>query len=180
MTKNILLTEIKRDDMGLSIKKLLDDYFGIDQVQDVLRDIGESTSGNKDELVQRVRNNWESHNRDIYELLDFTDKDYLQMICYHYNLDTTTAKHDVLKRRIKKANLLGSGKKPTAHVSNQSSMVDDSRFYSKKPKIRKEEDSETPHVQINIGSITHSKGGKITIILTIIGIAVTIFFSLMR
>jgi len=63
------------NDMGLSIKKLLDDYFSKEQVQDALRDIGEPTSGNKDELVQRVRNNWESHNRDIYELLDFTDKD---------------------------------------------------------------------------------------------------------
>ncbi len=176
MTKNILLTEIMENGMGLSVKKLLDDYFGIDQVQDVLGDIGESTSGNKDELVQRVRDNWESHNRDIYELLDFTDKDYLRMICYHYNLDATSAKHDVLKRRIKKANLLGSGgkPKPTAHVSNPSSMVDDSRFYSKKPTIKKEEDSETPHVQINIGSITHSKWGKIGAVGTFVGIVIMI------
>ena len=179
MSKNILLTEIMENGMGLSVKKLLDDYFRLDEVQDALRDIGESTSGTKDELVQRVRNNWESHNRDVYELLDFIDKDSLVMICYYYNLDPTSGKHDVLKRRIKKANLLGSGNRPTAHVSNQSSMVDDSHFYSKKPKIKKEEDSETPHVQINIGSITHSKGGRITIILAIIGIAVTIFFSLM-
>ena len=106
MTKNILLTQIKRKDMGLSVKKLLDDYFRADQVQDALRDIGETTSGTKDELVQRLRNNWESHNRDIYELLDFTDKYSLQQICYHYNLDATEADHGVLKRRIKKANLL--------------------------------------------------------------------------
>ena len=70
--------------MGLSVKKLLDDYFSREQIQDALRDIGELTSGNKDELVQRLRNNWESHNRGIYELLDFTDKDSLQMICYYY------------------------------------------------------------------------------------------------
>jgi len=55
--------------MGLSVKKLLDDYFSREQIQDALRDIGELTSGNKDELVQRLRNNWESHNRGIYELL---------------------------------------------------------------------------------------------------------------
>jgi len=175
--------------MGLSVKKLLDDYFRADQVQDALRDIGETTSGTKDELVQRLRNNWESHNRDIYELLDFTDKDSLEMICYYYNLDATTAKHDVLKRRIKKANLLGSGKKPTAHVDRShdsfitkpktSSMVDDSRFYSKKPKIKKEDNSETP-VHINIGSITHSKWGKIGVGVGIISIIVTIIFSVAR
>ena len=170
MTKNILLTEIKRNDMGLSIKKLLDDYFGIDQVQDILRDIGESTSGNKDKLVKLVRDNWESHNRDIYELLDFTDKDNLQMICYHYNLDATKAKHDVLKRRIKKANLLGSGGKA-------SSQVDDSRSF-KKPKINAENNSQVTDVHFHIGSVTHSKGGKITIILAIIGIVITIIFSI--
>jgi len=174
MTKNILLTEIKRNGMGLSVKKLLDDYFRADEVQDALRDIGESTSGNKDEFVQRVRDNWESHNRDIYGLLDFIDEISLQQILYYYNLDSTPAKHDVLKRRIKKANLLGSGKRPTAQVSNTSSMVDDSRFYSKKPKIKKEEDSETPPVQINTGSITHSKWGKRGVVATIIGIVIMI------
>ena len=174
MSKNILLVEIKRNDMGLSMKKLLDDYFRLDEVQDALRDIGESTSGTKDELVQRVRNNWESHNRDVYELLDFIDKDSLVMICYYYNLDPTSAKHDVLKRRIKKANLLGSGKKPTAHVSNQSSMVDDSRFYSKKPKIKADDNSQVTDVHFHFSSITHSKWGRIGAVSTIVGIAIMI------
>jgi len=182
MTKNILLTRIKRNDMGLSVKKLLDDYFGADEVQDVLRDIGESTSGNKDELVQRVRNNWESHNRDIYELLDFIDKTSLQQICYYYNLNSTPANHNILKRRIKNAKLLGSGgkPKPTAQVSNPSSMVDDSPFYSEKPKIKKDEDLETPPVQINIGSITHSKWGKRGVVATIIGIVIMIILFAAR
>jgi len=173
MTKNILLTEIKRKDMGLSVKKLLDDYFRADEVQDVLRDIGESTSGNKDELVQRVRNNWESHNRDIYELLDFIDKTSLQQICYYYNLNSTTANHNILKRRIKNAKLLGSGSKPT-------SKVDDSRFYSKKPKIKADDNSQVTDVHFHIGSVTHSRGGKIGIVLTIIGIAVTIIVTFAR
>ena len=156
--------------MGLSVKKLLDDYFRADQVQDALRDIGETTSGTKDELVQRLRNNWESHNRDIYKLLDFTDKDSLEMICYYYNLDATTAKHDVLKRRIKKANLLGSGKKPTAHVDrSHDSLI---------PKNKSKPDTGVTDVHFHIGSVTHSKGGKIAIVLGIIGISVTIILSL--
>ena len=187
MTKNILLTKIKRNDMGLSVKKLLDDYFRADEIQDALRDIGESTSGTKDELVQRIRNNWESHNRDINELLDFIDKDSLMMICYYYNLDATPAKHDVLKRRIKKANLLGSGSRPIAKVDTShdsfitkpkpSSVVDDILSFSKRPKINTEENSETP-VHINIGSITHSKWGKIGAVSTIVGIVIMIILAL--
>ena len=109
--------------MGLSVKKLLDDYFSKEQVQDALGDIGEPTSGTKNELVRWLLNNWESHNRDIYELLDYTDKDSLQMICYFYALDATSAKHDVLMRRIKKANLLGSGSKPKERSTNQTGLM---------------------------------------------------------
>jgi len=170
MTKNILLTEIKRKDMGLSVKKLLDDYFRADEIQNALLDIGESTSGTKDVLVQRVRNNWESYNREIYELLDFTDKYSLQQICYHYNLDTTDANHDVLKRRIKKANLLSpTGKpKPTAHVDRSHDS------FITKPRITKEDDSETTDVHFHISTITHSKWGKIGAVSTIVGIVIMI------
>ena len=41
--------------MGLSVKKLLDDYFSKEQIRDVLREIGESASGNKDRLARRLR-----------------------------------------------------------------------------------------------------------------------------
>ena len=164
-----MLTEIKRNDMGLSVKKLLDDYFRTDEIQDALRDIGESASGTKDELVQRIRNNWESHNRDIYELLDFIDKTSLQQICYYYNLDATMAKHDVLKRRIKKANLLGSGKKPTAHVNrSHDSLI---------PKNKSKPDTGVTDVHFHIGSVTHSKGGKIAIAIGITSIIVTIIVA---
>jgi len=188
MTKNILLAQIKRKDMGLSVKKLLDEYFSKEDVQDALRDIGESTSGTKDELVQRLRSNWESHNRDIYELLDFTEEDSLHMICYHYRLDPTPADHGVLKRRIKKANLLGTGKKPTAHVNRShdsfitkpkpSSIVDEILSYSKKPKINTEENSEPSHVHFHISSVTPSRRWLIGIAIAVASIIVTIIFSI--
>jgi len=189
MTKNILLTEIIENDMGLSMKKLLCEHFSKEDVQDALRDIGEPTSGTKEELCDELVKNWESFNRDKYELLDFTDEETLQQICHYYNLDATPADHDVLKRRIKKANLLGSsGKpKPTAHVNRShdsfitkpkpSSVVDDILSYSKRPKINTEENSETP-VHINIGSITHSKWGKIGAVSTIVGIVIMIILAL--
>ncbi len=170
--------------MGLSVKKLLDEYFSKEDVQDALRDIGESTSGTKDQLVQRLRNNWESHNRDIYELLDFTEEDSLHMICYHYRLDPTPAKHDVLKRRMKKANLLGSGGKPIAQVDRShdsfitkpkpSSIVDEILSFSKKPNIKADDNSQVTDVHFHVGTITHSKWGRIGAVATIVGIAVMI------
>ena len=170
--------------MGLPVKKLLDEYFSKEEVQGALWDIGEPTSGTKDELVQQLRNNWESHNHDIYELLDFIDEDSLQMICYHYRLDATDAKHDVLKRRIKKANLLGYGSKPIAKVDTshdsfitkpkQSSVIDDILSFSKKPKIRVDDNYQGTDVHFHVGTITHSKWGRIGAIATIVGIVIMI------
>ncbi|MGI9566584.1 MAG: hypothetical protein ACR2LL_06175 [Nitrosopumilus sp.] len=82
--------------MKLSVKKLLDDYFSKEQIRDALRELGDPASGNKDRLARRLRDNWESHNRDIYELLNFTDVDSLEMICHHYKLDATFKEKDVL------------------------------------------------------------------------------------
>lgn len=155
--------------MGLSVKKLLDEYFSKEQVQDTLREIGEPTSGNKDELVQRLQNNWESHNRDIYELLDFTDKDSLQMICYYFKLDATHAKQDVLRRRIKKANLLGSG-------TDRIAQVDTSRD-SLKPKNKSQSNPQVQDVHFHISSVTHSKRWIAGIAIGVVGIIVTIIFS---
>ena len=98
--------------MGLSVKKLLDEYFYKEEIQDALDDIGEPVSGSKDELIGRLLNSWELHNRDIYQLLDFIKRDSLMMINDDYNLGILPAKPEVVRRRIKKANLLGSGGKP--------------------------------------------------------------------
>jgi len=89
--------------MELSVKKLLDEYFSKEQTRDALRDIGEPVSGNKDRLAWLLRDNWESYNRDIYELLDFTDIDSLEMKCHHYKLDATFKEKDALMGRIEKA-----------------------------------------------------------------------------
>ena len=41
--------------MGLSVKKLLDDYFSKEQIRDALRDIEDPAFGNKDRLARRLR-----------------------------------------------------------------------------------------------------------------------------
>jgi len=171
MTKNILLTEIKRNDMGLDVEKLLCEYFSKEEVQDALQEIGEPITGTKEELVEELSKNWQSHNRDKYELLDFIAEDSLQDICDHYNLDDTPANHDVLKRRIKKANLLGSGSKPkpTAHVNrSHDSLI---------PKNKSKPDTGVTDVHFHIGSVTPSRRWLIGIAIAITGIIVTIIFS---
>lgn len=132
--------------MGLSVKKLLNDYFSKEHLRDALREIGEPASGNKDRLVRRSRDHWEYHNRDIYELFDFADVDSLEMICHHYKLDATFKEKDALKGKIENANLLVLDKKPTVVIDRNldspvsktkvSSKVGDRKSNSKKPKTK--------------------------------------------
>ncbi len=156
--------------MGLSVTKLLNDYFSVDDLKDVLNDIGEPVSGTKDQLVKRVRTNWKSHNRDNYELLEFLDEDSLYMICHYYNIDTTSTSVPGLRNSIKKYGVLNSnsfGKiKKKKNNNIQTDFLEDKPFRD---------------VHINIGHIKISKNNKIgivigiaTAIITLIGIIITI------
>jgi len=121
-------------------------------------------------LARRLRDYWESQNYDIYELLNFTDIDSLKMICHHYKLDTTFKEKDALKGKIEKANLLYLDKKITAHVDQShvslkpkkkvSSMVDNNKFNSKKPKTTSKDNPPPQEVHFHIGTITSLKMEK--------------------
>ena len=120
-----------KKDMELSVKKLLDNYFSKEQIRDALRERGESASGNKNRLARRLHDYWEFHNLNIYELLNFSDVDSLEMICHHYKLDVMPKEKDALKERIEKANLLVLDKKPAVVIDRNH----DSR--GSKPKVSK-------------------------------------------
>lgn len=111
--------------MGLTLAKLLNDYFGIYELKDALSDIGELTTGTKVELVKRLVAQWEPHNRDKYDLLDYLDEDMLVNLCDDYNIDSD-GDENLLKRRIKREKLLDSG------PLRPSSMVDDRLISNKK------------------------------------------------
>ena len=141
-----------------------------------------------------------THNRDIYELLNFTDIDSLEIICHHYKLDATFKEKDALKGRIEKANLLVLDKKPSLVIDRNhdslvsktkvSSKVDDSKSHSKKPKTKpnvddrksnskktktKSKDNFQPQeVPFHSGTIALSKNVKIGIGLTVVGIVISI------
>ena len=146
--------------MSLSVDKLLLEYLNKEQVQDALRDIGEPISGTKDELVRRLKNTWNSHNRDRYELLDFADDDSLQMICYHYNLDPTPTNNSTYIRRIKKVGLLDKNSRKLRDLKQET-------------KLQKE-DSPFRDVNINIENIHLSKNSKIGISIGIVGVIATV------
>ena len=146
--------------MSLSVGKLLLEYLDKEQVQDALRDIGEPISGTKDELVRRLKNTWNSHNRDRYELLDFADDDSLQMICYHYNLDPTPTNNSTYIRRIKKAELLDKNSRKLKNLKQET-------------KLQKE-DNTFRDVNINVENIHLSKNSKIGLVVGIIGTVSTI------
>jgi len=111
--------------MGISVGKLLNDYFGTDELKYALSDIGELTTGTKAELIKRLVTQWEPHNRNKYDLLDYLDEDMLAQLCDDYNIDSD-GDENLLKRRIKRARLLdGDSHRP-------SSMVDDRLLMNKK------------------------------------------------
>ena len=146
--------------MGLSVRKLLSDYFTVEDLKDALSDINEPVSGTKDQLIGRLIRTWKEHNRGNYELFDYLDKTSLQMICYYYNLDPTPGSIDTYIRRIKRADLLnGSGR----------------RKQSKREAVLKNND-EKPFrdLHVNIGTVKTSKYSKIGIVIGVAGVAATV------
>jgi hypothetical protein len=94
-------------------------------LQYVLDKIHEPVSGNKDELIDRILSEWESHGKNKYDLFTFLERAVLADICEAYNLDSKGGK-DVLIRRIKKDRLLDTDS------SALSSIVDDKLLSNKK------------------------------------------------
>ena len=72
--------------MGISVEDFLYRYFRPDELKDVLVDIGIPVGRTKKERVERILDNWRSHNRDWYELLDYLDWDVLSQICDDFNI----------------------------------------------------------------------------------------------
>ena len=70
MTKNILLTEIKRKDMGLSVKKLLDDYFRADREKCQLFIKAEKTLSIFERVDEDQENRLEEQSKEIADLKD--------------------------------------------------------------------------------------------------------------
>lgn len=109
--------------MGLGVRTLLQRYFYLDEVKAALADIGETSSGNKSQLISQLIATWESHNRDLYGLLDFLDIQTLRIICKDYGLDHE-GDRTILLRRIKRSNLIGSAKNRSIRTETESPPAD--------------------------------------------------------
>lgn len=86
--------------MTLTFARLLE-YFGVKELQDVLREINEPRTGKRPELAKRVHTKWLTYNRTVEDLLDFLDNEMLATICYDHKLGDR-GNRETLKRRIKK------------------------------------------------------------------------------
>ena len=86
--------------MSLTIWRLLE-YFSVDELKLVLSTIGESQTGNRTDLIERVVIEWPDHNKQSYHLLSYLDAPTLRRICNDYDLGKT-GNRDILTRRIKK------------------------------------------------------------------------------
>lgn len=145
--------------MSLSTKKLLLDYFTVEDLKDALSDINEKVSGTKEELIKRLTRTWKEHNRDNYELLEFLDDTSLQMICYYYNLDATPASINTYIRRIKNSDLLNQNSRKLKNQNNRIKSQKDIKPFN--------------DVNINIENIHLSKNSKIGIAIGITGVLIT-------
>jgi hypothetical protein len=91
--------------MYLAITKLLGEYFEKWQIQNALDSIDEKVSGNKDELIDLIIEEWEHHGKNKYDLLNFIERPTLARICVAYGIVNKGGKNDLIKR-IKKSRLL--------------------------------------------------------------------------
>jgi hypothetical protein len=121
--------------MGLGVRTLLGRYFYLDEVKTALTDVGESSTGNKSQLISRLVATWGSHNRDFYDLLDFLDVQTLRVICEDYGLDYGGDRTTIL-RRIRRADLLGTNTKTTS-ADVQPHQVERSPSFSAVPRVRR-------------------------------------------
>lgn len=67
--------------MGISPKKFLDRYFTSAELKEPLDDIGFPVGGIKKERIERIVENWTSHHRTWYDLLEFLDWGKLSKVC---------------------------------------------------------------------------------------------------
>lgn len=101
--------------MGLSPRKLLANYFTVYELKDALDDIGETVSGRKGQLIGRILRNWDDHNRNIYSLFSFLDKDTLKSFCQDYGISIDlSATKDGMIGRIKRKDVFGLNPKEAA------------------------------------------------------------------
>jgi len=73
--------------MEISVENLLYNYFHVEQLKDVLYEIGIPYGHNKEESVNRILDNWIERNREWYDLLEFLDRDDLRDICDDFNIE---------------------------------------------------------------------------------------------
>ncbi|MGI0016443.1 MAG: hypothetical protein ACREBU_23730, partial [Nitrososphaera sp.] len=149
--------------MAISVKRLLEDYFYVEDLQDALDDIGESISGTKPELIKLLLGSWFEKNRTLKDLLDFLPDEALSDLCQDFNIDPI-GEHDTLIRRILKSNVVQSpsgigftSSKVSDRIDIATSSSDTSRMTARPPYL-------PHHNAIEIRQIAKKRSFKVLVI----------------
>lgn len=107
--------------MGISVEKFLSKYFSPKQLKEALSDIGIPVGVTKKERIGRIVENWRSHNRYWYELLDFLEWGGLSQICDDFNIPYSEYnKEETLRHKIEDARVLDFRNKSKTSTRNKS------------------------------------------------------------
>jgi len=149
--------------LAISVKRLLEDYFYAEDLQDALGDIGEPISGTKSELIKRLLGSWFEKNRTLRDLLDFLPDVALADLCQDFNIDPNGERATLIRRIMKNSVIQSPGRigLPSSNVSDRidiaSSSTDTSRTTSRPP-------YHPHHYGIEIQNVTKRRSFRVLII----------------
>lgn len=111
--------------MGISPKKFLDRYFTSEQLKEPLDDIGLSVGGTKKERIERIVENWTTHHRNWYDLLEFLDWGKLSKVCDEFGISYSEYNtEETLRDKIEDEQVIDSQRKifqtKISHTQNPS------------------------------------------------------------
>ena len=89
----------------LPVKKLLGKYYYANEIAEILREIGEIPTNNKDENIELLIKEWPRHGNTYYYFIEELSAPDIRKICREYGIDSKGKEKDLIKR-IKKKKLL--------------------------------------------------------------------------
>lgn len=106
--------------MGISPENFLRRYFTLEQLKEPLADIGLSVGGTKNEKIKRITDNWITHHRNWYELLDYLEWGDLSRICDDFGINYSDYnKEETLCQKIEDEMVLDFRNKTTKDKATQ-------------------------------------------------------------
>lgn len=92
------------------LKKFLDKYFYAEDIAEILKNMGETPTGKKDNDIELLIKEWPRHGNNYYDFLEMLKTPELREICKKYSIDSKGDEQKMIKR-IKKEKLFEDSNK---------------------------------------------------------------------